>query len=122
MSRFYHVGLNWRTAPRHIAVDAALNVLAPDWARYSPTAWLVWTDLTAQQLAQKILPICPGDDLLVVPIEPGSNYSGWMPTWIWAWLQRPRTQSDWVPPPAIPGPEQWSALHEVLKLPPPRKD
>ena len=93
VKRFLHVGFG-DVVPTKELTDALEKVFneAPDWARYTPTTWILWTTQTPQAWAEKIraTPGLPTSaSFLIVPIEADKRW-GYHNKWFWEWLQKHR--------------------------------
>lgn len=121
--RILHLGVNWLTGYADIAkVDAALDQIAPDWLRYSPNTWLLYTDKSAQIIFDQMRPNFIGifsggltDQFMVSTLDISQGVQGWMPQFVWDWINRPR-DGGWEPPqpaPRLPLGSR-SALQEAL--------
>jgi len=118
-NRFLHIGINFKTPNDIIRINTlagAMDVIAPDWLRYTPTNWLVYTDKTAQQMTDALRPFLQNDEYLILPIDITGDRQGWMTKMVWDWLSKPRL-AGWTPPaPYIPS--SWSPAPTPPPLPP----
>jgi hypothetical protein len=55
------------------------------WWHYIDTTWIVQTNLTADQLAHKLLPFIEQPDYLLVVLI-AREHQGWLPKAAWEWL------------------------------------
>ena len=55
------------------------------WWHYIDTAWIVETDLTVDQLAQKLYPFIERTDYLFV-VRIANEHQGWLPKEAWDWI------------------------------------
>lgn len=103
--RFIHLGVNFgANIPGTVAVDAHLNIVAPDWLRYSNTTWLIWTDLPMETLVERMKPaFIEGDQYLFAGIDTTHGMQGMFTQFVWDWINRPR-DGGWVPPQPRPLP------------------
>jgi hypothetical protein len=100
-----HVGFNFKGPPKITELQPIFNK-AKDWIRYAPNCWIVWTNRSANQWADLLKPkLGPEDSVFICQLDM-TNRQGWLPKWVWEWLDKSRSQ---FPPP--PGPPS--------KLPPP---
>ena len=65
---------------------SALQNIGP-WWHYLDTTWLIKSDLTSQQIYQKLGPglLSINDFILVIEIVPGNRF-GWLPKDAWDWI------------------------------------
>lgn len=63
---------------------------ADDWMRYAPNCWIVWTDRPPTDFYYAIHPrLKPKDSMLIVGLNMDER-SGWLPRWIWDWIDKKR--------------------------------
>lgn len=103
MARFFNLGVAFaRGVPRTAEIESsALDWIAPDWLRYTPTNWLLYSEKNAQQLSDLLHPYFPTDHFLVLPVDVSLGVQGWMSQFVWDWINRPRN-AGWTPP--LPAP------------------
>ena len=57
------------------------------WWHYLMNVWIVDTDMTVDQMNEKLLKcLSPKDDLLIIGIQ--EPYQGWLPEEAWKWLNK----------------------------------
>ena len=57
------------------------------WWHYLMNVWIVDTDMTVDQMNDKLLKcLSPKDDLLIIGIQ--EPYQGWLPEEAWKWLNK----------------------------------
>lgn len=67
-------------------VYEAIKELGSSWWHYLDSTWLVDTNLTADQISDRIKKhIDKNDYLLVIGVT--SDYAGWLPEKAWEWLK-----------------------------------
>jgi hypothetical protein len=82
--------------------------LADDWLKYANDCWIIWTARPASDwfyIFKNILG--PNDMMLIVGLDMQER-NGWMPQWIWEWIDRKRQLGP--PPPPAPPPHDLGAL------------
>jgi hypothetical protein len=111
MDRFLHISFTFNEGlPKVRELEPAFNFLAPDWMRYSPTNWIVWTPRPVSDFLYGLKPLIgASDSILIVKIDM-SDRNGWQPKWVWEWIDRKR-QLGPPPPPALPPAD----LNELLR-------
>lgn len=57
------------------------------WCSYWKSSWLIKSNLTPNQITDKIKPFLDGSDRLIV-IEVTNNYQGWMAEDEWTWIKK----------------------------------
>lgn len=63
----------------------AIRGIGP-WWHYLGSTWLLDTNLTANQVSERLVPhIDTNDHLLVIEVNP-SNTQGWLPAKAWQWI------------------------------------
>lgn len=88
MTKIYAVLLN--TKGRIVPSDAIENVLnvAKNWLRFDPKIWIVATNLTSQQLYDRVHPVIdPKDDILIVAIDINDR-QGWVVKTVIDWIEK----------------------------------
>ncbi|MCA1512717.1 hypothetical protein [Bradyrhizobium sp. NBAIM01] len=100
--RFLHIGFTLNEGlPKVQALEPVFNILAPDWLRYSPICWPVWTARPASDFYYGIKPmIGASESMLIVKVDM-SDRNGIQPQWIWERMDKKRTLGP-PPPPAAP--------------------
>jgi hypothetical protein len=78
--------------PIHEEVAAKIG-RAKDWARFSPSGWLVWTDLTASEWYERLVPLLKKNEHILV-IEVTRTLKGRVPKKVADWLQRDQRDAD----------------------------
>jgi hypothetical protein len=113
MNRFLHIGFTFNAGPPKVReLEPTFDVLAPDWLRYSPTCWLVWTARPASDFFYGLKPFLgPSDSLLIIKADM-SERNGWQPPWVWEWMDRKRQLGP--PSPPAPPPADMNALWSLM--------
>jgi hypothetical protein len=97
---YYHVGIKppFLMLMPNQTFEAYLNTLKGDWFRYGGQNYIVWTHVTAQELAEGARNTKGLENLiiLVTPFVREMLY-GYMPQDFWNWLAKPRYQSPFNP-------------------------
>lgn len=89
MRTFLHIGFNWVGAPKIDELESVFN-LAVDWVRYAPDCWIVWTSSSPQKWYARLKPhLEPGDNVFICELRI-ENRSGWLPKWVWKWINKDR--------------------------------
>lgn len=119
---FLHVGITFAGTPKVRELEPWIQTLCNDWIRYSANNWIIWTSKSPREVAESMrLMLDPNDLILVVRIDTHDS-SGFLPQWIWDWINRPRPPG-WTPPPAphaLP-PSRANDPLAGLRLPPRRR-
>jgi hypothetical protein len=81
------IGVRWANPllglPRTESVDMAVSTLG-EWLRYNGDTWLVLTEVDAIHVAERVRPaVYPGDNVIVLPIDPTENVGGFAPRSVW---------------------------------------
>ncbi len=134
MNRFLHISFTFNEGfPKVQELEPVFNFLAPDWLRYAPNCWIVWTLRPASDFLYGLKPaLGASDSVLIVKLDM-SDRNGWEPRWVWEWIDRKRQLGP--PPPPAPPPNDIYNLADVFgdplfpnyanalaKLLPPKKD
>ncbi|MBI4216279.1 MAG: hypothetical protein HY687_02640 [Chloroflexi bacterium] len=72
-------------------IDALLNEFQSSlgWAHYVDESWLIATHETVQQLYERLAKhFQRSDRLLIMQVQPTSQYQGWLPKEFWDWIER----------------------------------
>ncbi len=87
--KFLHIAFNFRGPTKVSELEPIFNV-AVDWLRYAPNCWIVWTTSDAGKWFSRLKPkLGPDDTMLIIRVDPNER-NGWLPKWIWEWLQQKR--------------------------------
>jgi hypothetical protein len=89
---YYHVGFTLPAEVPAQAVQDAIEQKCIDWLRYATNCYVVWTNVEAATLAGSILSV-PGMShtyFFIIKLDMSDGF-GWLPQWIWEWLNRDRT-------------------------------
>jgi hypothetical protein len=65
---------------------AAVKTMANGWFSYFDDSWLINTNLSPKEIAEKLYPHMTKDDRLLV-IKVTRDYYGWLPEEGWKWLR-----------------------------------
>lgn len=66
--------------------------LGPGWAQAMDSTWIVATELSAQQIVDRLLPYMDGEDDGFLVNELSTQYDGWLPMDIWDWIENTARQ------------------------------
>src|SRR5216684_7282405 len=118
MARFLQITFMFSDGPpKTTELEPIFNFISEDWCRFSPTAWLVWTARPASDFFYALKPsLGPRDSMLIIGVDMNDR-NGWMPQWIWEWMDRRRQLAP--PPPPAPPPPDYSNLLRALGGEPP---
>ncbi|TAN23991.1 MAG: hypothetical protein EPN33_04005 [Acidobacteria bacterium] len=111
MPRYYHISYILPPTVDPKAVESAINQQSLDWLRYTGNCYVVWTDADASMLAGALMTV-PGmsaGNFMVFKMDMRADSFGYLPNWIWEWLQKDRTVNpfeSWKLPPPPPFVEQ----------------
>lgn len=67
-------------------VHQAIKDSSVAWCHYWDSTWLIKSNLTPDQICDKIKSHLDGDDRLII-IEVKNNYQGWMTEEQWKWIR-----------------------------------
>ncbi len=94
MKRFLHVGVSMSLSRRREEIERVLDRQAEDWFRYAPNCWILWTDKPINTISKSIQKLIKSatdpDEVLVLAIDIGSGYAGFMDPSVWEWLKEIR--------------------------------
>jgi hypothetical protein len=101
--RYLHLGITFAGIPKSKELEPLITTLSGDWVRYGFNTWVLWTPLSATSVANSVrAALGAADQLLVVSVDIREK-DGWLPEWIWNWLNKPRaplgTQNQLIQPP-----------------------
>lgn len=93
------------TAPTRI--QQRMSDLGRDWMSYNAFCWVLWTSKSIVTVSEMVMAdVSPGDQVLVVALDPGEIPNGRLPEWVWGWFNRPRDPlTGDVHTPALPAPD-----------------
>ena len=113
MNRFLHISFTFNERlPKVQELEPMFNAIAPDWLRYSPNCWIVWTARPASDFLYALKPfIGQSDSMLIVKLDMADR-NGWQPQWVWEWMDRKRQLG--TPPSPSPPPTDLSSLLSSL--------
>lgn len=86
--QFLHISFSWSGKTK---IDELLPKfdLALDWVRYAPNCWIVYTTSNADKWYGRLSAyLGKGDHMLICRLDV-SEKQGWLPSWIWDWLNNP---------------------------------
>jgi hypothetical protein len=103
--RFLHVSFNF---PRQSKVEELEPIFdkARDWVRYAPNCWIIWTSVSPRQWLGRLRPVLrSGEHVLICRVDLQER-AGWLPGWVWEWIDRSRADRTGHPPeaPVMPPP------------------
>jgi len=98
---FLHVGLTFAGTPKVRDLEPWIQSVCQDWVRYSPNNWIIWTNRSPQAVSEALRGGLGASDLVLVVRIETHDASGYLPQWIWDWINRPRPPG-WTPPPPLP--------------------
>lgn len=89
------------------ALERRMNDLGRDWITYNAFSWVLWTNKSILTVSEMIMgDVHPGDQVLVVALNPAEVPNGRLPAWMWAWFNRPRNAiTGDVETPTLPAPD-----------------
>ncbi len=89
MSNFLHVAFRWHGPVKAEELEPTFNA-AEDWLRYAPNCWILWTKSSAQEWHRKLKPFLSEKDHMFICRLDMSDRQGWLPQWIWDWMNKSR--------------------------------
>lgn len=94
----------------HSAIQSRLDDLGKDWLNYNANCWLLWTNKSPITISEMIaVHLNPADQILVLGVNSQDLPTGFMPQWVWDWINRPRDPaSGAVLTPALPAPSAFN--------------
>jgi hypothetical protein len=95
MAKFLHVSFNFEG--RDPPTDAITKVFnkATDWVTYAPNCWIIYsTKPDASTWYQRIRAVLDEDDSVFVVEINLENRQGWLPTYVWDWIQKDRQKKS----------------------------
>ena len=89
--RLVHIGFNFEdTDPPIEELEKTLGK-TKDWLRYGYQGWIIYTGLELDELRDRIRNTAGLDNTVSFFLTEFKYYSGYMPDWVWKWLQKDRT-------------------------------
>lgn len=93
MASLYSLSIRWVKTPINSQlIDNALMRAGADWLRLDSWQWFVYSNMSAAQISEIIRGVLHREDSLVVMRCDLSDYSGWLPEWVWNWFSNKRAQ------------------------------
>ncbi len=90
MHRFLLVAIGYSITAQPAALEPAMSVIADDWIRINANTWVLWSEKTIATCDEIVRgKIGASDHVFIVKIDL-SERAGWMPKWMWDWLNKPR--------------------------------
>lgn len=119
---YMHLSIIYASAPAPNHLEAKLTPLATDWVRYGSANWILWTDksaITLYEMTRDVL--APDDFCLIHRMDMTSPPNGFLPMWIWQWLNKFRDPNTGY---VGPTPDEFAMLKAIesaraWNLPPP---
>jgi len=91
-NKFLHIGINFAGASKTNELEPAILQICDDWLRYSANNWIIWTSRSANDCAIHLRAfLSPNDQFYIAKLDL-SEHQGWMPKWIWDWINKPRVE------------------------------
>jgi hypothetical protein len=89
--RYLHIGFKFESIPYSVTFEPIFNHLADDWMRYSADCWVAFTVHDAVAWFNAIKPLLRGNDsFLVCELKSPQAMQGWLPKFVWDWLNKQR--------------------------------
>lgn len=113
MDRFLHISFTFNEGlPKVQELEPVFNFLAPDWVRYAPNCWIVWTSRPPSDFLYGLKPLIgPSDSMLIAKLDM-TDRNGWQPEWVWNWIDRKRQLGP--PPPPVEPPSDFGSMLRAL--------
>lgn len=90
MPKFLHIAFNWTSGLKVEELTPEFNK-AKDWVRYAPNCWIVWTTSDMETWYARVRPYMKNEDYVFICEINLKNRQGWLPKFIWDWINKPRT-------------------------------
>lgn len=88
--RYVHVSIGFNSEVKTKELEPFVAGVSGDWLRYNSTNWILWTAHTTTQCADHIRRgLSPLDHILAIGLDIHDK-GGWLPSWIWDWLNKDR--------------------------------
>ena len=88
--QYLHIAFHSVGQPLIKELEPVFGNLAEDWIRYSGNCWIVWTSNDPNAWHAALKPhMRPDDQFLILGLKNGIAV-GWLPQWIWDWINKPR--------------------------------
>ncbi len=89
---FFHISFNFegRKPPRD-EIESVLNK-SLDWVRYAPNCYLIYTKtINPETWYKRLRAVVNKDDSIFIVEANIDNRQGWLPTYVWNWIDKDRT-------------------------------
>jgi hypothetical protein len=92
-AKFLHISFNFegRAAP-YGAIEKTINT-ATDWVRYTPNCYILYTTASVQKWYERLRKNLHEDDSIFIVEIVISNRQGWMPKYVWTWINKDRNDA-----------------------------
>jgi len=100
MAAYYHIGIKMPDGVDFRQVQEAIDSKSLDWVRYSPNSYIVWMEVPPAEMCGALLSVSGMNTgyFLVIKLDMSDGF-GWLPSWVWEWLHKDRSD---LPPSAAP--------------------
>ena len=92
-TKYYTVMLNTGAPPPVAALKVVFGE-AKSWAKFHANAWVIATDLTADDWYQRIRAVLPPDDHVLVLRADRGDYKGWVASVMADWMQQDHSAKE----------------------------
>ena len=90
MNKFLHVGFHWQGPPKITELEPVFGK-AFDWVRYSGNCWIIYTNTDIPTWVARVREhMGPNDNVIICELANIRSSDGWMPKWIWDWVNKSR--------------------------------
>lgn len=89
VAQFLHVSFNFKSEVNKDALKKQFD-LALDWAHYMPNCWLLYTTSDPDTWYSRLKSLLSDQDHLFIVKIDKSVRNGWLPKWVWEWLNKQR--------------------------------
>ena len=90
--KYFHIGFSFRGEPgtQLDPLQKAIEAGSVDWVRYGMHCWVVYSPGTPEQWTDYLRKTVHNDDYIFICELNLANKAGWLPQFVWEWLNRTR--------------------------------
>ena len=89
--KYLHIGFNWVGPPKIKDLEPVIGLYSVDWMRYGVSGWIIYTIYEIPNLVAGLRPyLGPNDQMIIFEVARPGEGNGWMPKWIWDWMNKTR--------------------------------
>lgn len=89
--KYFHIGIYFAEVTLDKELEYIFNNYSDDWIRYASNCWIIYTKHTSEEILNLLRNyLSSRDQVLILEVVKNQQLSGWLPQWIWSWLNKER--------------------------------